>query len=644
MVEIFEDKISQTSSARGTADLMTPEQVKRGDYYQEAYNTRRGEIEKNEQLWNDLWQQYGCDRDEPEQKGDPHNVIPILTPVIEGQTANMVESDVEFNYITSNPGHQPAMKKLNAASKYVRRKNQFMRHIKDLVRKYLLLGNAWIMVAWEDSISNRASQPSGYARVSTPELLDVIVDGKIKDYKDLQYAEYIIHVIGFMPITWAREQYGDEKADALTAMSSNYHGEDPDVSEDDTDSFTLLQIWTRSNEYKNLQLIEMDTNGLILFESDPAEPYYKNVDNEYPFCFVRGMPLQGQFYGFGDGKILMRFQESINCLFDEIEIGAKFSSQGKTYIDPDAEINDDEVNNDPRKYTVANRPSQNIFQTRGVGVSQVLYDMVKLLQDAAQYAVRFSEMMSGIAQGSSATATQINGQLSQGAVGIRDKKSDISYAMAWADRYALRLCLEKWDEPFWADLGDGAREYLDPQSMNAMPAMIPLTTATAAKIENEQLAAGKPLSEVILPEYETVEDENGDTITEALDFDVDVVMSAGIPRGKNDMYNMILGLMQIQVLNPETGLPEPFLETKVARRLMQEALGIKLTDKDEDELAIEGEGELIAGLDTGATNALNPVGNSDVVQTPQGAGVASQAEAMMGNVPGLANTDSRGFM
>ena len=81
--------------------------------------------------------------------------------------------------------------------------------------------------------------------------------------------------------------------------------------------------------------------------------------------------------------------------------------------------------------------------------------------------------MTGNQEGVSATATQINTQMAQGSVGIRDKKTDIAEVMAWADMYALKLCLEYWDKPFWASIGDTGSEYVDVETMVELPAAMP---------------------------------------------------------------------------------------------------------------------------------------------------------------------------
>ena len=68
--------------------------------------------------------------------------------------------------------------------------------------------------------------------------------------------------------------------------------------------------------------------------------------------------------------------------------------------------------------------------------------------------------MTGTQQGIS-RPLQISTQINQGYVGIKDKKSDLSEVMAWADMYALKLCMEYWDKSFWAGVSENSSEYVD---------------------------------------------------------------------------------------------------------------------------------------------------------------------------------------
>jgi len=576
---------------------------------------------------------YACERDAVEGDASyPNNFIPLITPVVEGQVASMMEGGIEYQYLSNNPSHQKYLPKLEAAGAYCRRLNNAENHYKDFARFYEILGNAWISVLWDKSYSTAKNKPDGYPRIMIPNIYSVLVDGRIKDYKDLQHAEYIIHEIGFQDIAWARREYGDEKAEAISRCLQRYAGTDGQTSTDDIDTFTMLHVWTRDNEQGNLQLIEMDSSGFILRESDPSTPYYKTVDNEYPFYFTRMIPRMGNFYGYGDGKILKYMQTFINNLADELELAVRFNAQPKTYIDPRSEMDMDQFDSDPSHPIMCTNPSQNVYTAPAMGINNIVLQTIQMLLEQAQRSTRFSDIMNGTQQGVSATATQINGQLSQGSVGIRDKAADIQRAMAWCDRYCVRLCLDNWEIPFWVgkfrnSASEEGSEFLDMSKLAKVPAVIPVSGQ--ALLDNEEKKRKDPNANIV--SYETVM-SGGKPVYVDLDYNVDVKLSAGFPRGKNDLFNQLISLMQVVAVNQETGAPEPVIEFGVLRAKLEEILGFKLAAKTKPvrpEPVVAGAGQ------------VNPLGASGEVAQPNGSQVRTQPSNLMGTVP-LA-PDSRGM-
>jgi hypothetical protein len=403
---------------------------------------------------------------------------------------------------------------------------------------------------------------------------------------------------------------------------------------DDTKTFTLLHVWTRDNEQGNLQLIEMDTNGFVLRMSDPSKPYYKCVNNEYPFYFGRMMPKLGHFYGTGDGKLLKYPQLTLNRLTDELEMAARHNAQPKTYVDPRANMDLDQFDSDPSHPIIAENPQQNVYVVPGTGINPVTFNMIDYIQNRSQLIVRFSDIMTGNQRGTSATATQISGQLAQGSVGINDKKAEIEQAMAWADRYCLQLCLEKWDVPFWSSIDGKEFEYIDTKDFAQAPAVVPLSEDSAEDLfEKHQNDPNYNF-----PEYETVT-TNGETELIDLDFDVTVHITNSIPKGRVEQYNQLLGLMQIQIPNPQTGMLEPFMDIDLAREEMERITGFKLTkEREQEEAPPPDMGSLL-----NTANAINPISGNGNVQMPQGAMARGLPNNLSSTVPGAAGMDKRGM-
>ena len=626
LIELDEERDLQ----RGTVDysaLMTKEQRDRGDFYSQQYFIRRAEIDaENIEEWNDLTKMYNCKRDPvPDDPDFPCSMMPILTPTVEGQVASMTESKTDFKHNSNNPAQRVFMRKFDAASSFYRRKSKYQQHMKDFMRGYEVYGNAWVTIGWEPGFSQNKYKPKGHPQIIVPELGTILVDGAIKDVKDIQYARYIIREIGNVPVRYARDEYGDKYGDAVLAGFQGTHDtENDDISYDDSTTFMLLHVWTRSNPKKNLQLIEMDANGLILRESDPDKPYFKFVDNEYPFYIVRMIPRFGQFYGIGDGAILKPLQETVNNLTDELILAARFAAQPHLFVDPSAKIAEGQVTSNPSDLIYAKDPHANVLAVAGLGVNQVVMQTIQYFYQVAQQATRFSDIMTGNQQGVSATATQINGQLSQGSVGIRDKKTDIATAMEWADMYALKLCLQYWDKGFWASFGEETSEYVDMESISQLPTAVPTRTSTIDKVLEDARAGRKPS----IPDYyETVE---GDLID--VDFETEVIIGEAIPKGSTEMYNILLGLAQITILNKDTQQVEPLITPARMRQAMEDILGMKLkTDAENFD-------SLKQVFMTQAMSQLNPVGQGGIVQNVQS---SPTPENLQGTVPQMPNGDSR---
>ena len=133
-----------------------------------------------------------------------------------------------------------------------------------------------------------------------------------------------------------------------------------------------------------------------LSESDPSEPYYKHIFNRYPFFAAGLYKDESDQYYFGDGRILLSMQKVINKLYDEIILAIKFSSQGRTYADPNSKLNPAEfAEADPSKVIYANNPHQYIKTERGAGLNEVVFKLLTQLLDKVQEVTRFSALMTG---------------------------------------------------------------------------------------------------------------------------------------------------------------------------------------------------------------------------------------------------------
>ena len=87
--------------------------------------------------------------------------------------------------------------------------NKIKQKVKRAGRRYVSFGNAAMVVGWDPDAFDGMGMPT----IDTPFPGHILVDGKIKNMEDYQKADFIIHVIGYKSIIWARREYGDKLAD-----------------------------------------------------------------------------------------------------------------------------------------------------------------------------------------------------------------------------------------------------------------------------------------------------------------------------------------------------------------------------------------------------------------------------------------------
>jgi hypothetical protein len=98
------------------------------------------------------------------------------------------------------------------------------------------------------------------------------------------------------------------------------------------------------------------------------------------------------------------------------------------------------------------------------------------------------------------------------------------------------------------------------------------------------------------------------------------------------MYNILLGLAQMQVVN-ESGQPEPLISVKKLRSIMEEILGFKLKTKAEERVEQQS---TIEQMFQGTLSQLNPISNEQSVQTPN-----TTPGNLQQTVPQMPNGDPR---
>ena len=580
-VAIYEDNYQQDDAFQKTRDeLMTEEQQKRVDFYLSKYHEGKADLEERMQEWEEIHRAYKGERTDIIDDDDMEKqvAVNIMLTQIEGQVSSMQTANITGSYQGVGFSDQKFARTAGIVGDFILKRNNARQIVKKAGRRYLQFGYTVLTTYWDDE----ALDNFGLPRIECLKPGTVIFDDKIEDIvDDLQRCDYIIHEVGSRSIMWARKKYGDEIADAIQLGNNDPGFEFKDTDNDE--SFTYLRVWTRNNEYENLQLLEISLCGILLSESDPSEPYYKHIFNRYPF-FVAGLYKdESDQYYFGDGRILLSMQKVINKLYDEIILAIKFSSQGRTYADPNSKLNPAEfAEADPSKVIYANNPHQYIKTERGAGLNEVVFNLLTQLLDKVQEVTRFSALMTGNDPGRSMTATQAGIQMQQGITGIDDKRADLSKALGDALSYAIGLCMEFWRAAKACRVADNDDqfEWIDVRQFREIPELIP---ASREYIEN--FKKNNPNAETV-PEYMQleIEDEDGKRkpATKQLELDISVNIGEGIPNNKIALYNIILQLSQLVLVDEVTGQPRPLIGFRQFKQMVEDYLNIKIDDNTDD--------------------------------------------------------------
>lgn len=564
MDNLYEDRYYQKGISVG--ELNTEEQKKRANWYETIYNNLESEMNERKDAWNRIEKAYRCERDYIDAA--PNSFIPVITPIIEGQVATFIDKNLSANVKGKKPTDQSFAHIAQIITDYVFKENKIKQIVKTASRRYLLYGIGCFGIGWNPD----ANGGMGIPEIQPKQIGRVFIDGKIKDLLDFQKAEWVMEEIGFKSIAWVRKEYGNDIADAVIKLNNTYDGESQ-PKYDDMNSTSIIVVWTRNNDYGNLQKIVMDKRGFMLDESDPKYPYYEFIDNEYPYSFFGMYQQEGDFYRFGDGTLLLPIQETINKLYDEIVTNIKFCSQPRTFIDPKSQCDTNQFTNDPSTPISCFDPKSNIHIQPPVGLNNVVFSLLQNLMAEAQKVSRFSALMSGNDPGQRMTATQAGIQMQQGNNTINDKKMDLADALSFVVKYCIGLTMQFWDKGQALRVSENSDnfEWVDSRLLKEIPLVIPADKKFREKWKKEH--PGASMREC--PKFMQLKDGNK-PITKNIELDVDVTVGEGLPTNKIALYNIILSLAQLQLIDEETGKPRPLLGYNQVKIMIEDLIGLPL--------------------------------------------------------------------
>jgi hypothetical protein len=538
-------------------EYMTEEEMQMVDDYLNQIEESRSLMDPHYTQWEKIDEVYSCDQElETDQ---PNTRANIVNANIEGQVAMIMAAPIDCIAEGQTPSDKPFEDVTQAACEWVLQQNNIKLLIEHHERRRCKFGPGTFKITFDPTWKNNFGLP--VFSVVPPNRF--FVDSSITSPLDFCRAEHMGEEF-FYPDSWFKKQkrFNEE---AVKNLRSGDDDRSPIwntqyTTQDKQKMIRYLQIWRFENG--NLQLLEFTGNGVLLYKSDSSKPYYKY--NKYPYFFTPNYVKEGDLWGFGDGKLLVPLQETINKLYDQIMKAAK---PNKFLIDPASEIDPESFNDDETNVAPCNNPNQNVRQVEMGRVNANLWQLIASFHTEAQRATRYSELMMGQSSKAS-TATEAVIQQQQGNSATDHKKMMLELTLGNMLKYAFSMMLEHYDAgKMFRIAGDPVRfVWADFNSMKNIPVMVPADSKFKSKWKKSNEDAPPP-------EFMVLESK-GKGQTRDVDIDIKVTVGDGLPKNKQ----FILQLMQS--LAPWVIEGKPVLTWEEARKYLSEDIGLPLQHND----------------------------------------------------------------
>lgn len=537
--------------------------------------------------WEEIEKYYGNKQEDMIKM--PNRKINIINASIEGMVSQLVDREISCVTKGVGPEDMSFAKTAGIGIKWILRQNKINKKVAIAERRKVKFGHYCYRVSFNHSYAGGF----GLSEIYPIPLNKVFIDNKIKDELRIQEAEYIAETIS-LGREYAKEVYGLEKANTIDYGYLEHRDNgvfEEAFSEPDDESAWVLILWWSKYEGK-LRLREFSACGVLLYDSHKPgtrkdnqidygyehKSYYKYVNDWYPYFFSTKYPVEGDFYGFGDGWLLLPLQKMINEFYDKISIQMR---PNLILIDKHSGVN-------VETFDTEDSFSPVLFDGGAVGgglpvhvarwgeIGPEIYRLLENIQTEAQRVIRYSNIMTG--QGQSAdTATEAAIQQQQGNSHISFEKGNSELVLADVIRYALGLQMEFSKTGKSLRIADDKEEYewVDFRNFANIPVMMPSTS----KYQNDY-RENNPDAEI--PKYQILE-EKGKAVTKNLDLDLEISIGSGLPKNPAFLWSMLEKLSQMLIVDTEEAqpIPKPAINWREFRDFMKTFLGIPINSDEE---------------------------------------------------------------
>ena len=567
-------------------DFMTEKEMKEVDNRLSKLITNRGTMADLYSRWED--EEVIYKGDQPTVANRPNTRVNIVNAIIEGQVSALTEQNLAITTRGESPADKQFADWARIGLDWALRKNKIKRIIEVHERRRLKFGAAILKVYFDEYAINGFGLPT----ICCPPLTKIYIDNKVKDFLRFQEAEYIAETIRLSEDQF-ETLYGEDKASAVhygSLFIEDTTTFKEDYTVDDQNSATLIQ-WYEKEDGK-LRLLEFTADGLLLFDSNKgtdrtenqrdnkkkAVPYYKNVNNKYPFFFTGLYPEEGQLFGFGDAKLLKPIQEMLNDIYDKIRIAAR---PNLILFDPSSEVDLEDFGENSFEPRPAMLTQQAVQVVQWGQVNPALWQLLNNIHQEAQKVTRYSDLMTGQGK-TSGTATEAAIQQTQGNATTDHKKLMFEETLVEVCEYMLGLMMEfyKGAKAFRVQDDKDSYEWIDFRQLTKVPVMKP-ATASFKKQYGEKRKENGEVNET--PQWEILTDDSNNPLTKNIDLDIEIEIGAGLPKNKAFLWQMIQQLSTMVVLDA-AGQQHNLISYEEMRKLIKDFVGLPLEEKTQEDL------------------------------------------------------------
>lgn len=462
-------------------------------FYIDAYTDKKQRgIPERFRLCEAYWE---GDVNQPQSENDPGSSTNIVHANVEGQVSMLLEQSIGIMALPVSPDDAPFASDVQKVLEFIKEKNRLVRTLDLHERRREKFGTGIFRVSFAPDALGGAGMPV----IEAINPMHMYIDPGITDIYRTEEAAYMIETV-CKTVHWAREQYGDRVADAITpGYRPQFECENgPD------DTYLHMLVWTK--EGGKLRLVEMTGCGLILsdsFESGKQDFY---PGGRYPYFFTPLYYRENSLWGKGDVELLIPVQDLINDLDDQIRINARLTGNPQRLIETGSGIDLDALTNEAG----LNIPTTSVGAVRNLEApplpSYILQRRETALRYESQRITRFSDQMTGAKQAGVSTAAEAAVLQQGGQMSIQHKKMLLEETLSEVFSYCLRMIQEYWTDEVAIRLTARGNDFI--------------------------FFRGSALKELPM--------EDG-TMKEAA-FDLSVTVGAGLPANKATAYQMMSDL------------------------------------------------------------------------------------------------------